>query len=139
MREYSLREHKQIIDAYAALGYDLDTIAISKGFYQPDAAEILRGYGFKLGSWWGDDADDIGRFKKVPQTVVNEYVEKYYPGNPAVTMAEYIETQRPGWQCAKETHHSLFSRKLTEEEQQAAGSTQQTEKPRKKRKWKSLY
>ena len=54
MREYSLREHKQIIDAYAALGYDLDTIAIAKGFYQPDAAEILRGYGFKLGSRWGD-------------------------------------------------------------------------------------
>ena len=47
MREYSLREHKQIIDAYAALGYDLDTIAISKGFYQPDAAEILRGYCIK--------------------------------------------------------------------------------------------
>ena len=139
MREYSLREHKQIIDAYIALGYDLDTIAISKGFYQPDAAAVLRGNGFKLGSLWGDDTDDIGRFKKVPQTVVNEYVEKYYPGNPAVTMAEYLKTQRPDWQNAKETHHSLFSRKLTEEEQQAAGNMQQTEKTRKKRKWKSLY
>ena len=103
------------------------------------AAAVLRGYGFKLGSLWGDDTDDIGRFKKVPQVVVNEYVEKYYPGNPAVTMAEYLKTQRPDWQNAKETHHSLFSRKLTEEEQQAAGNTQQTEKTRKKRKWKSLY
>lgn len=139
MREYSLREHKQIIDAYIALGYDLDTIAISKGFYQPDAAEVLRGYGFKLGGLWGDDTDDIGRFKKVPQVVVNEYVEKYYPGNPAVTMAEYLKTQRPDWQNAGETHYSLFSRKLTEEEQQAAGGTQQAEKMRKKRKWKSLY
>lgn len=139
MREYSLREHKQIIDAYIALGYDLDTIAISKGFYQPDAAAVLRGYGFKLGSLWGDDTDDIGRFKKVPQVVVNEFVEKYYPGNPDVTMAEYLKTQRPDWQNAKEAHHSIFSRKLTEEEQQAAGSKQQTEKTRKKRKWKSLY
>lgn len=139
MREYSLREHKQIIDAYIALGYDLDTIAISKGFYQPDAAAVLKAYGFKIGKFWGDDTDDIGRFKKVPQVVVNEYVEKYYPGNPGVTMAEFLETQRPDWRSAKETHHSIFSRKLTEEEMQAAGNRQQTEKTRKKRKWKSLY
>ncbi len=139
MREYSLREHKQIIDAYIALGYDLDTIAISKGFYQPDAAAVLKAYGFKLGKFWGDDTDDIGRFKKVPQVVVNEYVEKYYPGNPAVTMAEFLETQRPDWRSAKEVHHSIFSRKLSEEEIQAAENEQQTEKTRKKRKWKSLY
>lgn len=139
MREYSLREHKQIIDAYIALGYDLDTIAISKGFYQPDAAAVLKAYGFKLGKFWDDDTDDIGRFKKVPQVVVNEYVEKYYPGNPAVTMAEFLETQRPDWRSAKEVHHSIFSRKLSEEEIQAAENEQQTEKTRKKRKWKSLY
>ena len=40
--------------------------------------------------------------------------------------------------CFEETR-PREARKLTEEEQQAAGSTQQTEKPRKKRKWKSLY
>lgn len=139
MREYSLREHKQIIDAYIALGYDLDTIAISKGFYQPDAAAVLKAYGFKLGQFWGDDTDDISRFKKVPQAVVNEYVEKYYPGNPAVTMADYLEKERPDWRNVKEAHHSIFSRKLTEEEMQPADNTQQTEKKRKKRKWKSLY
>ncbi len=116
MREYSLREHKQIIDAYIALGYDLDTIAITKGFYQPDAAAVLQSYGFKLGKFWGDNSDDIGGFKKVPQAIVNEYVEKYYPGNPAVTMAEFLEKERPLWHNVKETRRSIFSRKLTEEE-----------------------
>ena len=139
MREYSIREHKQIIDAYIALGYDLDEIAISKGFYQPDAAAVLRGYGFKLGSTWGDEDDDIGRFKKVPQVIVNEYVEKYYPGNPLVTMAEYLSSQRPDWADAKDAYHSIFSRKLTDEEKQTAASRQHKEKARKKRKWKSLY
>ena len=61
MREYSLREHKQIIDAYAALGYDLDTIAISKGFYQPDASYYVCAdpdFGgiqfYKLDQYWCD-------------------------------------------------------------------------------------
>ncbi len=124
MREYSLREHKQIIDAYIALGYDLDTIAITKGFYQPDAAAVLKGYGFKLGAFWGDDIDDIGRFKKVPQIVVNEYVEKYYPGNPEASMAEFLEKERPDWRNAKERRRSIFSRKLTEAELHPAGNEQ---------------
>lgn len=139
MREYSIREHKQIVDAYIALGYDLDEIAISKGFYQPDAAAVLRGYGFKLGSAWGDDDDDIGRFKKVPQAIVNEYIEKYYPGNPQMSMAEYLKYQRPDWADAKDTYHSIFSRKLTDQEKHTARDGQHTKETRKKRKWKSLY
>lgn len=142
MREYSLREHKQIIDAYIALGYDLDTITLTKGFYQPDAAAVLKGYGFKLGPAWGDDTDDMGRFKKVPQVVVNEYVEKYYPGNAQVTMSEYLEKQRPDWYNAKDTYKSIFSRKLTVEEEnmmQSQNAQIQPEQKRKKRKWTSLY
>ena len=117
MDRLSLSEHKQIVDAYIALGYDLDTIAIAKGFYQPDAAEVLKGYNFRLGHIWGDDGDDRGKYKFLPQSLVNMFVESFYPGNAPCTITEFLEQSVPDWRNFEEEPKGwLFSRRLTPEE-----------------------
>lgn len=124
-----IRDHKQIVDAYIALGYDLDQIAISKGFYQPDAAQVLKGYNFKLGPDWGDEDDDLGRFKKLPQAWVNKFVETYYPSSGDVTLDDFLKTLYPDWEEEKDDGvKHIFNRKLTEKEKEQG-----------KKSWKRLY
>ena len=118
-----LSAHKQIVDAYIAVGYDLDRIAIVKGFYQPDAADVLHGYGFKLGSEWGDEDNDLGRFSKLPQKLVNEYVESYFPGldeegkGKDITLEMFLNVYYPDWRnMTEDSHPGILGRKLTYEE-----------------------
>lgn len=121
--ELGLSSHKQIVDAYIAVGYDLDKIAIVKGFYQPDARDVLHGYGFKLGSDWGDESDDRGRFKNLPQKLVNEYVECYFPGldeegkGKDITLEMFLNVYYPDWRnMTEDSHPGILGRKLTHEE-----------------------
>ena len=124
-----IKDHKEIVDAYIALGYDLDRIAISKGHYQPDAAAVLHAYNFRLGPDWGDSGDDLGRFKKLPQEKVNEFIEAYYPGSGDVTLDDFLASVYPGWDREQiDEKRKFFSRKLTEEEQEEG-----------KKAWKRLY
>ena len=121
--------HKEIVDAYIALGYDLDRIAISKGHYQPDALAVLRGYNFKLGPEWGDASDDLGRYRRLPQEWVNKFVETYYPSSGDVTLDDFLRAHYPDWNEEKDDGvKHIFSRKLTEKEKEQG-----------KRSWKKLY
>ncbi len=142
--ELGLSAHQQIVDAYVALGYSLDKIAESKGFYQPDSADVLRGYGFRLGPEWGDEEDDCGRFREMPQSLVNEYVRHFFPGidaavpqNRDITMDQYMNIYHPDWNVqSRKEKPSIMRIGLSREEQEImnAGWKQDGEEPDRKKK-----
>lgn len=148
-----LEAHQRIVDAYIAVGMSIDKIAEAKGFYQPDSADVLHGYGFKLGSEWGDRTDDRYRYRNIPQELVNEYVEHFFPGideavemNRDITMDKYMDIYHPGWRNMTDPGYTgILSRKLTDEEKEILeyGSPQEKKlkvKGRKKEnRWTKLY
>lgn len=152
--ELGLSAHQQIVDAYIALGYSIDKIAEAKGFYQPDSADVLHGYGFKLGPEWGDEEDDIGRYRKMPQALVNEYVRHFFPGideavpqNRDITMEQYMDIYHPNWRAAAyEGKTSPFGFKLSNEENEIlkygrplTNEERKKEEKKKDRRWLKLY
>ncbi len=126
--EDDLAVHKEIVDAYIALGYDLDRITITKGYYQPDAARILKGYGIALGAEWGDAENDRGRYRDLPQDIVNEFVTAFFPGGENADLEGFLAARHPGWEKDVKKKTRIFSRRLTEEEIEAG-----------KKEWKRLY
>ena len=76
----SAREHGHIVDSFSTLGRDPETIAIRQGIDLEDVINILHAYDLNLGSIWGDEEDDRGTNHRVPEKIVKEYVDMYYPG-----------------------------------------------------------
>jgi len=91
----NIKEHGHIVDSFGTLARDPETIAIRQGIDLEDVIYILRAYNLGLGKQWGDEEDDCGINKRVPERVINEYVEKYYPGilegtEDYMTMGKFI-------------------------------------------------
>ncbi|MGI6722633.1 MAG: hypothetical protein ACOX4I_08935 [Anaerovoracaceae bacterium] len=90
----NVREHGHIVDLYCAQGRDPETIAIRLGIDLELIILILRAYNVKLGSDWGDEEDDRGAYKRIPEKIVKKFVAEYYPGilrgRPETTLADYM-------------------------------------------------
>jgi len=79
----SEKEHIHIIDSFAALGRDPETIAIRQGIDLEEVLLIIRAYGLQAGAEWGDEHDDRGIWKRTHAKEVQEFVEQRYPGESA--------------------------------------------------------
>ena len=113
----SRREHLAIFDHYIALGRDIETLAIKFGYNPPDIITILEGYGDTVCE------ESRGRLRELPQSLVKEYVEHFYPGiasenpeNDWICIEAYLDAYHAGW------------RNLVGEKRAA-----------KKKKWRGLY
>ena len=91
-------EHFAIFDQYVALGKDIETLAIKFGYNPPDIITILRGYGETVCE------ESQGRLREVPQSLVKEYIEHFYPGiasenpqNDWIHIEAYLDLKHPGW------------------------------------------
>ncbi|MEA4922217.1 MAG: hypothetical protein VB031_02485 [Eubacteriaceae bacterium] len=96
----NVEEHAHIVDSFSSLGREPDAIAIRQGIDLEYVILILKAYNLKLGKAWGDEEDDCGVNKRVPERVVKEYVREYYPGilegtEPGMTMGRYILEATP--------------------------------------------
>lgn len=94
----SKREHLAIFDHYIALGKDIETLAIKFGYDIPVICTILEGYGENLRDGAG------GRMKHVPQVLVREYIDHFYPGiasenpeNDWINLEAYLDVYHSGW------------------------------------------
>lgn len=72
--QISAADHLAIFDHYVVLGRDIETPAIKFGCDSPMIVTILEGCGETVCD------RSRGRLKRLPQTFVKEYVERFYPG-----------------------------------------------------------
>lgn len=99
----SVKEHLGIFDHYIALGRDIEYIAIKFGYDLPMIVTILEGYGERVCD------ESCGRLRTLPQTLVKEYINHFYPGiasenpeNDWIHIEAYLDIKHPGWRKAIE-------------------------------------
>ena len=123
-----VKDHTAIFDLYVTVGRDLDYLSIKFGMDPEDLIYLLEGYGEKIrftaNSYDGDDPvirksieefgialdySGKGRLKGLPRVLIEEYVERFYPGiasehpeNDWINLENYLGQLHPGWQVTME-------------------------------------
>lgn len=130
--ERSVEEHTALFDLYVTVGRDIDYLAIRFGIDPDELINLLEAYGEKLRITTADIEKDPalateimenkatvkaieefgialnysgkGRYKKLSRLLIEEYVEKFYPGiasenpeNDWICLEAYLDRFHPGW------------------------------------------
>lgn len=117
IKALGLRKHVQIVDGYIATGLDLDDLTIHYGLEQKVCIDILHGYGFGLGSIYGDTYDSKKKYKSIPFRLIENYVSVNYPGlidkdlnDEGISIEFYLDNYQPNWRGLDDcTKHSMFT------------------------------
>ena len=108
-----LLKHREVIDSFIALGYDLDEITIRKGCSQTDALKIIESYGFNINT-------DRRRYKGTPQELINAFVDANFSLVSQGVTADFVkcmDSNIPNWRNATPTvKASMLSMHLSDEE-----------------------
>lgn len=111
--ELPVRDHLGIFDHYVALGREIEKIAIKFGYDIPIIHTILEGYGETVSE------ESRGRLRQLPQILVKEYIEHFYPGiasenpqNDWITIKTYLDIYHPAWRREVEKQESAERKKL---------------------------
>lgn len=136
-----VKDHTAIFDLYVTVGRDVDYLSIKFGMDPEDVIYLLEGYGehihLRPGEYDGEDPQirksleefgialdysGKGRLHGLPRILVEEYVERFYPGiasehpeNDWICIEAYFERMHPGWQVTMEGS-ALRDRRETEDE-----------------------
>lgn len=99
-----MKDHTAIFDSYVSLDRDVEYIAIRFGMDLMDVINLLEGYGEKItetddeGRETGFDFSGKGRYKSLSRLLVEEYIERFYPGissenpqNDWICIDEYLK------------------------------------------------
>ena len=124
-----VKDHTAIFDLYVTVGREIDYLSIKFGMEPEDLLNLLEGYGEKVRLTEGDayDGEDPavrkalsefgmaldysgkGRLEGLPRILVQEYVERFYPGiasenpqNDWINIESYLDKMHPGWQITME-------------------------------------
>lgn len=128
-----VKDHTAIFDLYVTVGRDVEYLSIKFGMDPEDVIHLLEGYGEKIrlrpGEYDGDDPgirkslqefgialdhSGKGRLRGLPRILVEEYVERFYPGiasehpeNDWINIGSYLEQMHPGWQVTMRREEDL--------------------------------
>ena len=134
LSQRDVKDHTAIFDLYVTVGRDLEYLSIKFGMDPDDVINLLEGYGEKIrltadqaGAVENPDQLDPaarkalkefgvaldysgkGRLRGLPRILVEEYVERFYPGiasehpeNDWISIESYLEHMHPGWQITME-------------------------------------
>ena len=129
LAQRDVKDHTAMVDLYVTVGRDIDYLSIKFGMDPDDLIHLLEGYGEKIRftsaeEYNGDDPvirrsleefgvaldySGKGRLHGLPRILVEEYVERFYPGiasehpeNDWINMESYLEKMHPGWQITME-------------------------------------
>ncbi len=108
LAERDVKEHTAIFDLYISLGRDVEYIAIRFGIDPMDVINLLEGYGERIMGEGNPDFSGKGRLKNISRLLVEDYIEKFYPGissenpqNDWICIEEYLERFHNGWKTGK--------------------------------------
>ena len=86
-----VKDHTAIFDSYVVLGRDIDYLAIKFGW-----AVLQENPDY--------DTSGCGRLGDLPRSLIEEYIEKFYPGiasensqNDWISIDTYLQTFHAGW------------------------------------------
>ena len=129
LAQRDVKDHTALVDLYVTVGRDVEYLSIKFGMDPDDLIHLLEGYGEKIRYASADeyDGDDPvicrsleefgvaldysgkGRLRGLPRILVEEYVERFYPGiasehpeNDWINLESYLEKMHPGWQITME-------------------------------------
>lgn len=124
-----VKDHTAIFDLYVTVGRELEYLSIKFGMDPDDLINLLEGYGEKIRRsadepYDGEDPavakaleefgialdySGKGRLHKLPRVLVEEYVERFYPGidsahpeNDWINIESYFDQMHPGWRMTME-------------------------------------
>lgn len=105
-----VKDHTAIFDTYVVLGRDIEYIAIRFGMDPMDVINLLEGYGEKLLNEDGTpDFAGCGRMHTLSRILVQEYIEKFYPGiasenpqNDWICIDAYLDRFHAGWMHSRD-------------------------------------
>lgn len=107
LAQYDVKDHTALFDLYATVGRDVEYLAIKFGMEPIDVIDLLEGYGEKINTGNPEkpyDFSGCGRFSKIHRVLVEEYIEKFYPGissenpqNDWICFDEYLDRFHAGW------------------------------------------
>ncbi|MDO4176134.1 MAG: hypothetical protein Q4D99_01485 [Bacillota bacterium] len=132
LAERDVKDHTALFDLYVTVGRDIDYLAIKFGIDPEDLINLLEGYGEKLRVTAADveenpalataimedratakaieefgvalDYSGRGRYKKLSRLLIEEYIERFYPGiasekpeNDWICLEAYLDRFHPGW------------------------------------------
>lgn len=123
LAQRDVKDHTAIFDLYVTVGRDLEYLSIKFGMDPDDVINLLEGYGERIrrtsGEYEGDDPATLralkefgmaldysgkGRLHGLPRILVEEYVERFYPGiasehpeNAWINIEDYFDQMHPGW------------------------------------------
>ena len=130
--ERDVKDHTALFDLYVTVGRDIDYLSIKFGIDPADLIDLLEGYGEKLHVTAEEVANNPklaeatledratakaieefgmaldysgkGRLKKLSRLLIEEYVERFYPGiasenpeNDWICIEAYLDQMHPGW------------------------------------------
>ena len=133
LAERDVKDHTALFDLYVTVGRDIDYLSIKFGIDPEDLINLLEGYGEKLRITAADveanpklataimedrttaktieefgvalDYSGKGRYKKLSRLLIEEYIEKFYPGiasenpeNDWICLEAYLDRFHPAWQ-----------------------------------------
>lgn len=133
LAERDVKDHTALFDLYVTVGRDIDYLSIKFGIDPEDLINLLEGYGEKLRITVADveanpklataimedrttakaieefgvalDYSGKGRYRKLSRLLIEEYIEKFYPGiasenpeNDWICLEAYLDRFHPGWQ-----------------------------------------
>lgn len=99
LAERDVKDHTALFDLYVTVGRDIDYLSIKFGISPEELINLLEGYGENLQDYSGK-----GRYKKLSRLLIEEYIEKFYPGiasehpeNDWICLEAYLDRFHPGW------------------------------------------
>ena len=134
LAQRDVKDHTAIFDLYVTVGRELEYLSIKFGMDPDDIINLLEGYGEKIRLTADQGMDDEsldrldsaarkalkefgmvldysgkGRLHSLPRVLIEEYVERFYPGiasehpeNDWISIESYLEHMHPGWQVTIE-------------------------------------
>ena len=132
LAQRDVQDHTALFDLYVTVGRDIDYLSIKFGIDPDDLINLLEGYGEKLRITAADveanpklakaimedrataraieefgvalDYSGKGRYRKLSRMLIEEYIEKFYPGiasenpeNDWICLEAYLDRFHPGW------------------------------------------
>ena len=132
LAERDVKDHTALFDLYVTVGRDIDYLSIKFGIDPEDLINLLEGYGEKLRVTAEEVANNPklaeailedratakaleefgmaldysgkGRLHKLSRLLIEEYVERFYPGiasehpeNDWICIEAYLDKMHPGW------------------------------------------
>ena len=136
--ERDVKDHTALFDLYVTVGRDIDYLSIKFGIDPEDLINLLEGYGEKLRVTAEEVANNPklaeailedratakaieefgmaldysgkGRLHKLSRLLIEEYVERFYPGiasehpeNDWICIEAYLDKMHPGWRSQVDT------------------------------------